>query len=617
MKYFHQLPQGFLSLWNRKRARIAMLGAGALCLTAILSFSVYAAMQGQGIPPTLAQTGSADEESKTGTELTTINPTLVSGSSSVILLGSVLSHETANIYPRREGIVEDIYVDIGDTVKKNQVVALLLPKGVEGQSAAMIAEKQARKFQAESDLSTSEQVAEETIINTRQKINEKETELMIAKREQEALIRKFAESEANISQMREQAFTSVQNTRQLIEWITLGSNSRMGVEMRDSDVLKNLGIHDSSNNARYDIVYRFNALYQAEQEYTHASEQQKPAVVDRLLPLALDALSTANTLLQYTPTQPSGNGIDQLSHEQLTDRLNKVISAQETIYKAKEKLEDARLSFQTLTSGEPELYRAYRSGNPEGANSNKVRMLEEQIRTTHNSLALTEANQEQMVEMKRRQVDIAAAMLQSEYATSGNRQVLSPFSGTVSKRFIDVGQIVMPSMSAFELTDVLTSLAKKAKAEIQFGLPEQLIGALDIGDSVTFFLQTDETTPHSAQVTRKSPQVDMQTHTITVQAKVPDDLSLPHGSSIRVRLIDEKKPIFRIPSSAVKREAEKNYVWILDPETQKPMQSAVSVIAEDGEFAEVTGTITIESSVILDPPSLFLMHEEGNSNAMP
>jgi len=573
-------------------------------------------MQNSSVPTTLAQTGSA-EESATGTGLTTMNPTLVSGSSSVILLGSVLSHETANIYPRRDGIVEDIYVDIGDTVRKNQVVALLLPKGVEGQSAAMIAEKQARKSQTESDLQTSEQVAQETIINTRQKINEKETELMISKREQESLIQKFTESEANIEQMREQAFTAVQNARQLIEWVTLGTNSRTGIAMRNEDVLKNLGIHDSSNNSRYDIVHRFNALYQAEQEYTSASDSQKPAVIDRLLPLALDALSTVSTLLQYTPTQPSANGIDQLSHQQLTDRLSKVVSAQDMIYKAKEKLEDARNSFQTLTSGEPELYRAYRSGNTEEVSSNKVRMLKEQIRTAHNGLALTEANQEQMVEMKRRQVDIAAAMLQSEYATSGNRQVLSPFSGTVSKRFIDVGQIVMPSMSAFELTNVPTSLAKKAKTEIQFGLPERLINALDIGDIVTFFLQTDETTPYSAKVTRKSPQVDMQTHTITVQAKVPDDLSLPHGSSIRVRLIDEKKPVFRVPSSAVKREAERNYVWILDPQTQNPIQSPVSVIAEDGEFAEVTGTITADSVVILDPPDLFSKENPGDSNAMP
>lgn len=595
MPYFNRLAQAF------HRRRIAL---GILCLVTTISLGAYA-LASAGGKQTLAQTDDTAAGTETGTGLTTVRPTLISGSSSVMLLGSVLSHETANIYPRRNGIVEDIYMDIGDTVKKNQVVALLLPKGVEGQSAAMIAEKQARKSQAESDLRTSEQVAQETIINTRQNIHEKETELMIARRKQEALLQKFAESEAHIGQMREQAFTAVQQARQLIEWITLGSNSRSDTTVRDQDILKNLGIQDSSNAPRYGIVADFNALFQAEQEYAAASDAQKGALIDYLIPLGLQALATANSLLQYTPTQPAGNGIDQLSHQQLTERLNSVLSAQDVLYKSKEKLEDARNSFMTLTSGEPDLYRAYRSGTTEDVSSNTVRMLQEQIRTANNALELTEANQEQMIEMKRSQVDIAAAMLQSEYAQSGHREVRSPFAGVVSKRFIDVGDIVMPSMSAFELTGVPTSLAKKAKTEIQFGLPEQFIGALGLGDAVTFFLQSDETTAYQAEVTRKSPQVDMQTHTVTVQAKVPDELSLPHGTSIRVRLTDEANPIFRVPSAAVKREADSNYVWALEPATGRPVQRTVSVVAEDGEFAEVTGSVDSETEVITDPPALF------------
>ena len=591
------------------KRRVLTFGSAAVLLVISVSGVVYAAMQ-NSTPPTLTQTGQEKSASEESATLTTIQPSLVSGSSSVILLGSVLSHETANIYPRRDGIVEDVYVDIGDSVKKGQIVAILLPKGVEGQSVAMIAEKQARKAQAETDRSTTKQVANETLISNRQKINEKETELLIAEREQESIIQKFTESEANVSQMQEQTFTAVQNARQLIEWITLGSNSRSSVTIDDKDIMNILGIQDSSNTARYDIVYQFNTLYSAEQEYLNTANSKKATMIDSLLPLALNALGTTNTLLQYTPTQPSANGISQLSHQQLTDRLNKVVSAQDMIYKAKEKLEDARNSFQTLVASEPDLYRAYRSGNYDSVQSNKVRMLEEQIRTANNNLALTEANQEQMVEMKKRQVDIAAAMLQSEYAQSGHRQIQSPFTGIISKRFVDVGQIVMPSMPAFELTNVPTSLAKKAKAEIQFGLPENLLSAIEVGDRVTFFLQTDESKQFTAEVTRKSPQVDMTTRTVTVQAKVPDDLNLPHQASVRIRLVDEKKPVFRLPSSAVKRAKDQNYIWVLDTKLQKPMKHLVSVIAEDGEFAELTGDITVNSKVILDPPDLFLMQDD-------
>lgn len=599
MQYFQNASQAVTTLWKQKRKRIAIVGVGTLCLALAFTFSVFAAMQKEVIPETLIETGSAS------TEVQTVRPVLVSGSSSILLLGSVLSHETANIYPRRDGIVEDVLVDIGDTVHKNQVVALLLSKGVEGQSAAMIAEKHARKSQAESDLTTAMQVAQETLINTRQQIKEKETELLIASREQAALVQRFSESEANITQMREQAFTAIQNSRQLIEWILLGSNSRTGIEIQSTTLLKSLGIQDGSNASRYDAAYALNALYSAENEYVTASVLQKPRVIDRLFSLALDGLSKTNTILQYTPAQPSANGIDQLSYEQLADRLNKVLSVQDMVYKAKEKLEDARNSFQSLVSSEPELYRAYQQGNFDAAKSNTVQMLEEEIRSAQNGLYLTEANQQQVVERQKSMVNIANAMLQSEYVQSGHRQIRSPFTGTVSKRFIDVGQIVMPSMSAFELTGVPTSLAKKAKTEVQFGLPERLISAIDIGDTVLFFLQTDESTPYTAEVTRKSPQVDMQTHTITVQAKVPDSLNLSHGTSVRIRITDEKKPIFKVPSSTVKRRDDTNVVWVLDLENQKPIERIVSVIAEDGEFAEITGSISETSDIVLSAPALF------------
>lgn len=600
MLSIHIASQALTSFWQQKRNRVVGIFIGAVCVVSVLSFSAFAAMRQTTAPEILVETGDDRSED----EVKTTRPVRISGSSSVLLLGSVLSHETANIYPRRDGIVEDVYVDIGDTVQKNQVVALLLPKGVEGQSAALIAEKQARKSQAESDVQTATQVAEETIINTRQQINEKKTALMVAKREQEAMLERFAESEANITQMREQALNAVQNVRQLIEWILLGSNTRSDIAIQNNDLQRNLGIQDSSNASRYEGAYSLNVLYQAESDYRGANEAQKSSAIDRLLTFALDALNATNTILQYTPSQPSANGIDQLSYEQLTDRLNKVVSAQDTIYKIKEKLEDARNSFQSLVAAEPELFNAYKHGGTEGAKSNQVALLEEKIRTAENALYLTEANQEQILERQKSMLDIANAMLQSEYAQSGHRQIRSPFSGTVSKRFIDVGQIVMPSMPAFELTDVPTSLAKIAKEEVQFGLPERLASAVTVGDTIVFFLQSDEKTSYTAEVTRKSPQVDMQTHTITVQAKIPDSVSLSHGTSVRIRIIDEKKPVFQVPSSAVKRKNNANVIWILHPETEEPIEQSVTVIAEDGEFAEITGAITEEGDIVLDSPAL-------------
>jgi multidrug efflux pump subunit AcrA (membrane-fusion protein) len=571
---------------------------GLLAVVAVVSVGVIAVMQRDRMPPNLLTTEN-DEELLVSSELTTTTPKLVSGSSSILLLGTVLSNETANIYPRRDGIIEDIYVDIGDTVEANQVVALLLPKGVEGLSAAKISEKLARKSQAESDLSTATQVAENTIINTKQLIAQKETDLMVAIREQESLIQKFREADENVFQKNDQAFTTVQQSRKLIEWIAFGGNSRTGADIHSDALLYNLGIQDSSNASRYDIIAAINALYDEEQKYTTQPD------IDQLLTLTLDALRITNTILQFTPSEPNANGIDSLSYTQLADRISQVVAAENATFKAKEGIEDARNMFRTISAAEPELYAAYRSGIDSGAKSNNVRKFEEQIATAKTGLGLTEAAQNQIVEQRRSMLGIASAALNAEYASSGHRKILSPFAGTVSRRFVHVGQIVMPSHAAFELTDVPTSLAERAKAEVQFGLLEYMQSALSLGDTIQFILQSDESTEYTAEVTRMSPQVDMQTHTVTVQAKIPDDISLTHQSSVRIRIVDTSTPVFRLPSSVVKREDDRNYIWIADPDSKLPLKLTVSVTAEDGEFAEVTGALEETTNVIIDPPELF------------
>lgn len=559
-------------------------------------------------PPAIVETGSAEEPS-----ITTENPVLLSNSSSTIILGTVLSNEIANIYPRRQGIVEDIYVDIGDTVYKNQVVALLLPQGVEGQSAAKIAEKNARKAQAQADYLSAQAVSEETLINARQKIQEKETSLLIAQREQGTLLEQFAEQEDQIRQMVEQAFTSVRKARQVVEQILIGSNSRPGVEIQEQDLLDQLGL--LSPETRYDTAPLFTGLYDAENAFLSMSDSHKQEEVKKLLSLADRALVSAVELLGSTPSVPIPQpGL--YTQQELANLTNRVLSSQDNILKAKEKLEDAENSFDRLISSEQDLYRAYISGNTDGVMSNKVRMTESQLQTIQNGYFLTEANQEQVVERYRNMVGVADAQLQSEYTQSGHRQIRSPFAGTVSKRFMDVGQIVSPSMASFELTDVPTSLAKKAKREIQFGLPEYLGSALSSGDMIAFFLPDQEEETYQAEVTRISPQVDQKTHTVTVQAKLEDTLKLPHNTSVRVRIIDRSTPLFRVPSFAVKREEDINIVWILDEETEIPRKARVSVRSEDGEFAEVTGNIVEESLIILDPPDLLTFPEEETSESI-
>ncbi|PIR49282.1 hypothetical protein COU79_05605, partial [Candidatus Peregrinibacteria bacterium CG10_big_fil_rev_8_21_14_0_10_54_7] len=248
---------------GRLSHRTKVIG-GVLAVLAVSGsgYLAFASSGGLETPPMLVEAGADASKEPT---IHTAQPVLLSNSSSTILIGTVLSHETANIYSRRDGIVEDVLVDIGDKVRKDQVVALLLPQGVEGQSAAMIGEKNAMKSQAEAEFRKAQVVADETLISARQEIQEMETELLVTQREQEALLNEFADKEADIRQMTEQAFTTVRMAKQVTEQILTGTNSRPGVDIQERHMMDQLGL--LNRQERYDMEPLFIQLSRTEKKF--------------------------------------------------------------------------------------------------------------------------------------------------------------------------------------------------------------------------------------------------------------------------------------------------------------------------------------------------------------
>ncbi len=602
-----QIAQSALTFGKRR----PLLAISSFTTTGLLLvvFTIAATTENSP-PPTIAKSsGPAGEEAKeeNGT-ITTAAPELVESASTVVLLGTVISNETANIYPRRDGIVEDIYVDIGDTVKKGQVVALLLSKGVEGESAAAIARKKAEKSKMEVEYSTTQNVARRSVSKAEQEIVEKREALAVALRQQEGMFQRIVLAGMNVEQMQDQAFVTLRRSRQTIERLLLGSNDRTDLDIQEQNILPEIGI--AQGKTRYDIIPLFNTMKKLEDTYEKASKEEKEVLMREILEISQKVFSAMHAIIATTDLTPIPLPGRSMSVDP-AEMAEETHDAQTMVLEAKEKLENALLMERELIASEPELAAKLR-GKVKDARSNEVRLMTEELKTAEKEVSLITSEQDQMVKIAKQGVQIADAELRMEMAQSGNRQILSPFAGVVAKRFIEVGQIVMPSEAVFELTDVPTTLAKKAKAEIQFGLPENLFSAVDVGDNVHFFRQSDEAETYEATVTRKSPQVDAETYIIMVQARISDELNLPHRSSVRVRLMDEKRPVFRVPATAVKREENANYVWLLSPDHATPVRTAVTVIAEDGEFAEIAGAIAAESRIVLDSPLLFAADEESS-----
>lgn len=611
------------------------------------------------------------------------NPTKNSEESNPVLLGKVLSNETANVYPRRDGIAEDIFFDIGDRVKKGDVLATLLPPGVEGENTAMIYEKKAYVGKAASNLSQARKVAASSVEQERIRLQEKEIAYQKARDTQEVLVSKaktIAETtdleekakveamtqeiqviEANIallenqllnssnvedemiqkrlsdkSQALEQLNTAFIEVKQDVEHVLLGNNERGNYRyLNESDIEENIGIYD--RNLRASLVTDFNNFTSEQIRFSDANEEGKKEMAFGLIQKGEQVLSQTQRVLSASTSELFSNNNTQV-HGDLTNLVQQINTSQNTLLKAKEKYQDSqndyllsassgvekisrlenqieyqkellKLSKKKLKLGTRQKQKNVKTARRdlektevmEGAD---VKLLQAQVDLAREKVELMQAQQNKMIASEVSNLQVASAQLQKEQAKSGNVEVRSPFSGVISKRTFSVGEMVAMSKPVFELIDVETSLSKKAKREIKFQIPENMSKEVEIGDEIDFEVLEESGETYKAIVSRKSPQVDSDSHTITVQAKLDDSLQIAHNRSVRVLLNKTEAEVFQLPVSVIKRSYDTNYIWILKDDN-RPKKLRVNVIADDGEFAEVTGKIDINTQVILDSPDLF------------
>lgn len=617
----------------------------------------------------------------------TTSPKKISDEDRPLVLGKVLSNETANVYSRRNGIVEDIFFDIGDRVEKGQVLALLLPPGVDGENTALINEKKAHVNRAYSNLSEARKVAQSVINQEKIKLQEKQIALEKMTSIQEATVNKaqvladttrleetskvdtasqevklirsqlqlldeqlvtskrlqesvYENDQENISQSLEQLKVSFIDVVQVVEHVLLGTQSRENDRFLDTrDVRDNIGFHSPGELAM--LVSDFNVFKENLSSYGKKTEDEQMKAVHTFISDGQSLLSKTLFVLSESVSTPSE------AHGTLTELSNRVNNSQERLLRAKEKYQDAQSGYLLSTGNQNEKITLLENKiesereklilaekkliqmkqqqekntqvsfsdleKTEAMRDADIELLKAQVSLAEENIKMMEAQQNKRIAAESSGLQVAQAQLQKEIAKSGNTEIKSPFSGVVSKRNISVGEMVSMGMPAFEMIDVKTSLAEIAKREIQFFLPEELHTQVQVGQLVEFSLTDNDAQVYKATISRISPQVDSESHTITVQAKLDDSLELAHNLSIRVRLSEPGKDTFQLPSVAIRREENgENSVWLL--ENEKPVKQSITVLGDDGEFAEVTGNVDEDLDIILDPPEII---EQKLENLLP
>ena len=195
------------------------------------------------------------------------------------------------------------------------------------------------------------------------------------------------------------------------------------------------------------------------------------------------------------------------------------------------------------------------------------------------------------------QTQYESAKLQLEYAT-----IRSPFTGIITERLIEVGNLVNANDVVFRTADLDPLLAR-------IFVPEKDIGQVRPGQSVRINVEGSDQT-HAGRVARISPVVDPQSGTVKVTVEIRDRQGkLRPGMFSTVNLvIANHEDVLQVEKKALVAEAEGSYAFLFQDGTAEKRLLEIGIA--EGEYVEVLSGLS-------DGDSIITVGQEGLRNGAP
>ena len=546
-------------------------------------------------------------------------------------------NDIASVYPRRSAIVRDILVDIGDEVRAWDTLAILFEPGVEWESNAKINVKSTLLQTKNNLLGDVLKVKSAKISEIEQKIKEKELILMETQNSFDSQINQVWEKNDDTwlwteYKVQEQVLENLKKNLENALWSysDLINNSEDNIvqkkELFDKkieeiylDIIPMVYIWsettiDYTNINTYDISFLFWAKDTQTRDILITKIQNfQTQWEDITLEEKYNNLTDIQDLLIVSlKNTPISNTTSQTT---ISSYIWEIDAFYSTLVSQKELYEDAWNSLSIIETSQKE----------------KIENLEEQIRKQENILALLEskslviestktlqlqkirseittleksrdlliANENKNITSIKNEIQVAKANLNREYISSSDYKIVSPFSWVISKRNVEIGQIISSNMEAFRMTGVETTLARITKQEVKFYVPESLKENVELGKEITFFLWDNENRSFTGSIYRISPEIDENNFSITVQAKVDESISLPNKTTLRV-FFETKEEIFKIPSTSIYNKSERKIIYY-KKENGKLWVKDVTIISDDWEYSLVSWVFDETLKIVTTP----------------
>ncbi len=194
-------------------------------------------------------------------------------------------------------------------------------------------------------------------------------------------------------------------------------------------------------------------------------------------------------------------------------------------------------------------------------------------------------------EGKEREYIMAEADLEAARVSYEKTTIRAPFSGTITERHLNVGNMARPGEPLFTLVDLNTLL-------IYTYLPEMAWSQVAVGQEV--MLETD-TLPDGAfdgKVHKVSPTINAQNGTFKLTIRINDPgWRLKPGMFVRVKVLaDQHKDVLLIPKIAL---LNGNHVFTVQDDSLAVLQTELTLGLQDADQVEIEDGLSPGDQVIV------------------
>jgi membrane fusion protein (multidrug efflux system) len=200
------------------------------------------------------------------------------------------------------------------------------------------------------------------------------------------------------------------------------------------------------------------------------------------------------------------------------------------------------------------------------------------------------------LDQARTRVDTASLDKRDRRRDLSNTVIVAPFTGVLTRRFVDEGAFVANGAQVFEITDFSTLVARVY-------VPERELDRIAVGQPAQIVGKAAKNRQGTGSVRRIAPVVDATTGTVKITIALPTELAggsngfLP-GMYAEVTLTTERhENVPLVPKPALIHEDEQTFVFIADGDRARRV--LIQTGLADDDFVEVIGGLDVGARIIV------------------